>query len=238
MIGYATVPGDIPVAQDMAGQIIRWFLTVPWWVPAIMFVAMTVAVIWIAVRQTWMLTGREAAQKRAEEKERKQAIAECVSDENFQGELEEVRRSVSERLGLFREELRTMRADLSSGKIDRPAAGAIINRLTDDAKEYGENLIEGPFGDALLFSPYGEEKARLLRHYEVGDYHEGSTHVSFLDATLENTLNKREKYVNKTLDEAIANYQRERQKLLQAFYLSRRDGKLLARLRKLTGGSA
>lgn len=46
-IGRSTIPDDAPVAYSLLEKIVLWFLSTPWWVPAILGVVAMVGSLWL-----------------------------------------------------------------------------------------------------------------------------------------------------------------------------------------------
>ncbi|HWL72053.1 MAG TPA: hypothetical protein VNS22_27235 [Geminicoccus sp.] len=225
VIGYSTVPDDVAAAQSLAARVAELLLSVPWWVPTLITAAITTALLWISVRQTWMLTGKDTAEKRAEEKEKREAMAEVIADETFLGDLRNLRSETTEEVSRLRKQMTSIRHRLALGMIDRPVADAELKAVTKELEEFCTKVEGSIFSDALLFSKYGRESYMILTKSSVlGNYYHDSEYISLADASLEATIAAREKYIYKTIDEALSNIEPARQELLQAFYLSRRRG--------------
>jgi len=236
VIGYSTVPGDIETAQSVALQIVQRVLSVPWWVPAGLTAAITTALLWISIRQTWMLTGKAAAERRAEEKEKREAMAEVIADENFLNDLEEVRTDTIRQINTLKEEMVSLRHRLALGMITRPTAEAELKEIDKKFQNFCRTVESSVFSDALLFSPSGREGFIMLTQTAVlGNYHHESNYVSTLDTNIEATMNAREKYISKTIDEATANIKTDRTKLLEEFYLRNTKINLISKMKRAVG---
>jgi hypothetical protein len=163
-------------------------------------------------------------EKRAAEEERQEIRAAVLAEESFLDDLERVREEAVEKFASLRARMTEVRNKFSLGMIERDEAESEVKPAQKELDTICTKVENSIFSDALEFSPYGVRSFALLnKTSQLGDYHHGSHFISLYDAGLDATIKAREKYINKTIDEARENIEKERSKLLQAFYLSNKQ---------------
>lgn len=226
-IGRTTAADDFNQLVDRAPFLLSWLSTVPWWVPALVAVSLTVALVWSTVKQTLAVVG--PIERRAQEELNKQEKrrAELISASDTVQKMRARQQYLLDHLLSNRAEINAINALWGAGELNHEEMQQRLSALKEIRKSQG-NLLEDPaLDDAALFLDDGTRNLLAHRHSSVvADVL--PNYASLKHAALHGTIERDIKQVEEMLSDAIAKIEEERSRLLAGFYLASRRPKLLA----------